>query len=239
MKAIVIGAASGIGRELTKILAREGYEVGLADLKKESLFALQSEIPAKSYIRQIDVSSTSEARSEVNSLIHEMGGVDLVILSAGVAYVNPHLEWEKDKQIIDVNVLGFCAMANLFMNYFLEQGRGHLVGISSIAAIRGRGAYSASKAFISNYLEGLRHKSAREKKQIIVTDIKPGFIDTPLTRRWGKDEKLFWVIPVEKASEMIYKVIQKKKYHAYLSFRWAIIAWIMKCLPRFIYDRIH
>lgn len=233
-KAIIIGASSGIGRELAKILSREGYEVGLVARRKGLLLSLQREIQGKSYVKEIDVSFPSEAMEAVKSLIQEMGEVDLAILNSGVRYPNPELGWEKDKNTIDVNVVGFCSMANVFMNYFLLKGRGHLVGISSIAALRGSGVYSASKAFVSNYLEGLRHKMVKEKKSIVVTDIKPGFVDTSMV----KGRKLFWVIPVTKAAEMIYKAIQKKKVHAYISPRWRIVAWLLKLMPRWIYDRV-
>lgn len=235
-KAIIIGASSGIGRELAKILAREGYEVGLVARRKEFLLSLQKEIPGKTYLKQVDVSAPSKAIPEMDALINEMGGIDLAVLSAGTGFINPDLDWEKEKDTIDVNVLGFSAMANVFIKHFLMKGKGHLVGISSIVAIRGCGsgpAYNASKAFVSNYLEGLRQKAVKEKKQIVVTNIKPGFVDTAM----AKGEGLFWVTPVNEASEMIYKVIQKKKSHAYISPRWRLIAWLLKCMPNYIYDR--
>ena len=233
MKAIVVGASSGIGRELAKILAREGYQVGLVARREELLCSLQQEIKQRTFIKQVDVSNPSVAMKQVEMLIREMGGADLVVLSSGTGFINPEMDWEKDKQTIEVNVLGFCAMANVFMKYFLSQGKGHLVGISSIAGIRGGGVYSASKAFVSNYLEGLRHRVYKENKQIVVTDIQPGYIDTVM----AKGDKLFWVEPLEKASEIIYKAICKKKNHAYVSSRWRIIAWILKVMPNCIYDR--
>ena len=233
MKAIIIGASSGIGRELAKILAREGYEIGIVARRKELLDSLQKEIHSPIFLKQADISCPEESMALVGALIQEMGGVDLAILSSGVGFLNPDFDWNKDKETVEVNVLGFCAMANVFMKHFLAKGRGHLVGISSIAALRGGGSYSASKAFVSNYLEGLRHQMAKENRLITITDIQPGFVDTAMAKGSG----IFWVAPVEKAAEMIYQAIQKKRTHAYITPRWRLVAWLLKWMPRSLYDR--
>jgi len=233
MKAIIIGASSGIGRELAKILAREGYEIGIVARRQDLLASLQKEIHSPIFIKQADISHPEEAMAFVETLIQEMGGVDLAILSSGVGFLNPDLDWNKDKETIEVNVLGFCAMANVFMKHFLSQGQGHLVGISSIAALRGSGCYSASKAFVSNYLEGLRHQMAKKQRSISITDIQPGFVATAMAKG-----VTFWVTPVEQAAEMIVQAIQKKRTHAYISPRWRLVAWLLKSAPNFIYDRV-
>jgi len=90
-----------------------------------------------------------------------MGGVDLVVISAGTGHLNDGLDWDLENEAIKTNVTGFAVMANVAMKHFVKRGSGHLVGISSIAALRGgrqAPAYNASKAFESNYLEGLRQK---------------------------------------------------------------------------------
>ena len=123
------------------------------------------------------------------------------------------------------------------MHYFINNKSGHLVGISSIASIKGSNicpSYNASKAFISNYLEGLRKKSVKEKLKISITDIQPGLIDTAM----AKGEGLFWVSSAQKAAKQIFKAIQQKKKRAYITKRWAIVAWLLKILPEFIYDKI-
>jgi short-subunit dehydrogenase len=167
-------------------------------------------------------------------LIEKMDGADIIIINAGVGFTNPELDWEKEKTTIDVDVLGFCVTANASMKYFISRGRGHLVGISSLAALRGNRfapAYSASKAFLSNYLEGLRHKVVKEKLPITITDIKPGYINTKM----AQGEYLFWVAPVTKAVRQMVKAIEKKKSVAYITKRWRIIAWIYKVIPKWIY----
>jgi len=235
-KAIIIGATSGIGKELAKILSLNDYTVGLTGRRIHLLNELKKELP-KTFIKSIDVSKTSEAMNQLNELISEMNGVDLVIISSGVGFINHDLHWAQEKETIDVNVSGFAAMSNVAMHHFLSKGSGHLVGISSIAAIRGDGdapAYNASKAFVSNYMEGLRKKVAKLGLSITVTDIQPGFVDTAM----AKGDGLFWVASPQKAAQQIYNAIERKKKHAYITKRWRLIGWLIKTVPEFIYNRI-
>lgn len=143
-EAIVIGASSGIGREPAKILFHNNYIVGLAARRVDLLSTLQREITAKTYIKRIDVSNTEEAKGLLEELVSEMGGMDLVVISSGVGFINPDLDWEKEKETIEVNVTGFMAMANVAFKHFLKQGSDHIVGISSIAALRGGGESPAN-----------------------------------------------------------------------------------------------
>ncbi len=146
MKAIIVGASSGMGRELAKILAKNGYDVGVVARREELLVSLKKEFPSKITIQVADVSHPEKAMMLVEQLISKMDGVDLAVLSSGVGFLNKDLEWDKEKETIDVNVLGFCTMANVFMKHFRKKGKGHLAAISSIAAFRGSGSYSASNS---------------------------------------------------------------------------------------------
>ncbi len=236
-KAIIIGASSGIGRELAKVLAKNGYSLGLVGRRIDLLLSLQQEVAPSSFTKQIDLSQTTQAMQLLKELIQQMNGVDLVVISSGVGFINTDLEWGKESSAISVNVTGFAAMANVAMQHFMTQGSGHLVGISSIAALRGSEsspAYSASKAFISNYLEGLRKKVVKLKVPITVTEIMPGFVDTAM----AKGDGLFWVAPAEKAAQQIFRAIRSRKNHACVTRRWSAIAWLLKVLPDFIYLRL-
>ena len=173
----------------------------------------------------------------MENLIEEMGGVDLIIISSGTGFINPDLNWAMEEETLDVNVTGFAALANVAFHHFLQAGRGHLVGISSIAAIRGSAvapAYNASKAFVSNYLEGLRIRARKIGLPILVTDIQPGFVDTAMAKGQG----LFWVAPPQKAARQIYNAIQRKANHAYVTKRWAVIGLLFKVLPYSLYSRL-
>lgn len=235
-KAIVIGASSGIGKGLVKVLDREGYAVGLVARRRDLLLELKKELSNPAFVKQIDVTHTSEAINSLRSLIHEMGGVDLIIVNSGVYFNNPEFDWNKEQTTIDVNVLGFTAMAHTAMQYFLHSGKGHLVGISSVSAIRGEGhspCYGASKAFVSNFLEGMQCKAHASKKDIYVTDIQPGWVDTIM----AEGEKTFWMASVEKASEQIYSAIKHKCPQAYITRRWRLYAWLLKLMPRWFYTK--
>jgi short-subunit dehydrogenase len=236
-KAIVIGASSGIGRELSKILSRNQYTVGIMARRVDLLAELRDEIGKDVFVERIDVSDTDSAKDALTKLIEIMGGVDLVVISAGTGYLNAELDWTLENEAIRTNVTGFTAMANVAFKHFLEKGSGHLVGISSIAALRGgreSPAYNASKAFESNYLEGLRQKARKLGLQIVITDIKPGFVKTAM----AKGDGIFWASDAYKAAKQIYNAIKRRKSSAYITRRWRLVAWLMKFLPGFIYERL-
>src|SRR6185295_9173800 len=235
-KAIIIGAYSGIGRALAQVFAEQGYEVGLVARRFELLKELQQQLPTKSFIKQIDITHTSAAIAQLQSLIQEMTDVDVCVINSGIWLNNPECDWDKDRKTIEVNVVGFSAMANVALNYFLTKGHGHLVGISSVSACRGENytpAYSASKAFVSNYLEGIRHRMAQENKKIFITDIQPGWVDTNM----AKGQETFWMASARNAAVEIYSAIHKKRPHAYITSRWRLYAWLLKISPKWFYDR--
>ncbi|MBF4693761.1 SDR family NAD(P)-dependent oxidoreductase [Fusibacter ferrireducens] len=236
-KAIIIGASSGIGRGLAKILAEDNYDLGLMARREKNLVELQKELPTKSYVQYIDISKQDEAIANLRELITDMNGVDLVIVTSGSGHINDALDWDKEKQTIDVNVSGVTAMIGTAYKYFEEKTQGHLVVISSVGAIRGSRqatSYNASKAYISNYLEGIRCKAKKDELDITITDIRPGLIDTDM----AKGEGLFWVQPLEKASKQMYKSIKQKKEIVYITKRWAVIAFVLKHMPNWIYYKM-
>jgi short-subunit dehydrogenase len=236
-KIIIIGASSGIGKELAKIFALNGYEVGIAARRTDLLKELATEMPIKTCIATINIRNPDSAIQSLEKLIKDMGDVEVIIICAGTGYLNPSLSWSQEKDTIDTNVFGFTAMAGVAMRYFMQRKSGHLVGISSIAGIRGSNicpAYNASKAYESNYLEGLRKKVVKEKLPITITDIQPGLVDTAM----AKGEGLIWVASAQKAAAQIYRAIQRKKRLAYITKRWMIVAWLYKILPGLMYEKI-
>lgn len=236
MNAIVIGATSGIGRALAERLAAEGHRVAVTGRREDLLTEISAGLGERCIARRMDVADTAEARTVLTEIWDEFETVDLVILSAGIGFLNPERNWEEEHATLAVNVDGFTALANAAFNRFMGQGSGHLVGISSIGAVRGgpAAAYNASKAYQHNYLEGLRVIAAKAKADVHVTDIMPGFVDT----RMAQGEGLFWVAPVEKAADQILTAIRKKKRIAYVTRRWRLVASLLRVLPEWIYRRI-
>lgn len=234
-RAIVVGASSGIGEALARKLAAEGYEVGLTARSVDRLQEIGGELPTQSYVAQMDVTDTEDARAAFDRLAEQMGVVDVVVLNAGIGPENRDLDWEPERDTIDTNVRGFTALATKAMEFFQQQGHGQLVGTSSVAAYVGSSeipAYYASKAFVSNYLDGLRYKTRYLDADITVTTIEPGFVDTDLA---GGE---FWMCSPERAADLIYTAIAKKNRHQFVSRRWRLVALALTLLPDIVKRRI-
>ncbi|UAY52891.1 SDR family NAD(P)-dependent oxidoreductase [Ferruginibacter albus] len=236
-KAIIIGATSGIGRELAIILADNNYVVGITGRRKQLLDELKDTRPDHFIVSAFDVTETLAVTKKLDELAADLGKVDLVILSSGTGELNEQLDLAIEKETLDVNVTGFTAIANWTIKYFLQQKQGQFAAITSIAGLRGSRhapAYNATKAFQINYLEGLRQKIKRSKLPITITDIRPGFVDTAMAKGEGK----FWVAPVTKASKQILNAIENRKRIVYVTKRWRIIAFVLRLIPTGLYSKM-
>lgn len=236
-KAIIIGATSGIGKELAKVLVENGYIVAITGRRTELLEKLKSEKLNSYIVKTFDITDTKVTVEKLEELTSELGGLDLLILSSGTGDINDKLDFEIEKRTINTNVIGFTCIADWTFNYFEKQKFGHLVAISSIGGLRGSRqapSYYATKAYQINYLEGLRQKATKLKEHIFITDVRPGLVNTEM----AKGEGLFWVMPVEKTVRQIFGAIKKKRKIAYVTKRWGLIAKILKRIPRPIYDRM-
>jgi short-subunit dehydrogenase len=233
--AVIIGASSGIGEALAQDLSRAGWRLGLLARRVDRLEALRKTLAPDTVVRCLDVAQC-DAAAILEHVLDELGGVELVIISAGTGH-NGALHWELDVDTVTVNVLGFMAVAQVAMHHFLRRGRGHLVGISSVAALRGNraAAYAASKAFQSVYLDGLRELARDSGHPIVVTEVQPGFVDTAMMRPdrpLSAVARRLLVASPAKASRQILRAIQRQKKHAYITRRYALVAFVLKLLPR-------
>src|SRR5688572_209611 len=193
--AIVVGASSGIGAALARRLAREGYGVALVGRRAEALETLCAEINAEAVPGQVrarayvhDVRQYADVPAAFQTVLRDLGHVDVVVYSAGV--LRPvelsEFNFEKDRAALETNLLGAVAWLNQAAMFFERTGGGQIVGISSIAGERGRignPAYNASKAALNSYLESLRNRLTR--KGVHVLTVKPGFVDTPMLHQAG------------------------------------------------------
>lgn len=236
-KAIIIGASSGIGKELAIVLAQNGYKVGIAARRKSLLKIIKKEYPKQILIKQININETKTSKLRIRELIKELGGLDLFVMSAAVGFRNEELSWELEKNTIETNIEAYTSIVSYIFKYFKKKEKGHIASISSIAGLRGNRhapAYSASKSYQISYLQSLVHNSVKNKLNISITDIRPGFVDTAMAQ--GDD--LFWVASPKKAAMQIYSAIKRKQKVAYITKRWILFAYFMKWLPGWIFNKL-
>jgi len=234
--ALIIGASSGIGKELAKLLVADDYKVVITGRRKKLLQEIQRTNPDKLIVKVHDVTDLNACESLFATLKNELKTLDLVVYSSGVGEANYKLDWEVELPTLQTNVVAATKIYGLAYNLFREQGFGHLVGITSIASIRGNRhvpAYFASKSFQSSYLESLWMKGKRSKANIYVTDIQPGYVETAMAKG-----NTFWMATLEKATKQIYEAINKKKKKAYITKRWRIVAIILKIVPASLLHKI-
>lgn len=233
---IIVGGSSGIGRKMAEIYLEQGYRVGITGRRQSLLDELVQQYPALAVAACFDVTAADNFK-ELDALVKVLGGLDILVISAGMGDPSDDLDWEIDRQTVATNVSGFVQVANWAYRYFAAKGQGRLAIISSVAAQRGglhAPSYNASKAFQSSYAYGLSLKAGRLKKPVSVTCIEPGFVATKM----AKSDKLFWVVPVDKAARQMIRAIEKRRRKVFVSPRWWWIAQLLRFMPHWIYKRV-
>jgi short-subunit dehydrogenase len=239
--AIVVGASSGIGAAVAKRLAKQGYAVALVARRAELLNAVAQQIKSSGGQAQVylhDALNYNEAPQLFQTILRDLGRVDVMVYASGVmpAVDFSEFNFEKDKAMIDVNVLGAMAWFDTAAMAFERLGRGSIVGISSVAGDRGRvinPVYNASKAALTTYLEALRNRLTR--KGVHVLTVKPGFVDTDMMKGVGKRP---FVISPEQAAGDIWNAIKGRKQQIYTPAKWALIMLVIRNIPSFIFRRL-
>jgi short-subunit dehydrogenase len=235
--AIIIGASSGIGEALARQLHQQGWSLGLLARRTGRLAAIAEDLKERVSVSYTDVSS-GDCGDQFAAMLERLGEVDLVIISAGAGHLNAQRDIRLDQETAAVNISGFMAIAEAAFRYFQHRGQGHLAAITSVAALRASGeatAYAASKAFQSVYLDGLRDSARRKKLAITVTELQPGFVDTDMMKTGTPFSPLIRRLlvsdPATAAGQML-RTITRRRSHAYITRRYAVIALLMKLLPR-------
>jgi len=242
-RAIVVGASSGMGRELSKLLAANGYIVGMTARRMHLLEETQKTIPTQTYIAYMDASQPDKAVAVLSDLITEMGGMDLLVLApTGYHECNfDSTDWHQSEPVLAVDIMGFFALARTGLTFFEQQGYGHLVGFSSIDGIRGIAgapAYSAAKAFCSRYLQAEFNKYAQKNMPIFVTDICPGWINSDPSVDYSNMPHTYWVESLADATQEIFEAIQNKVEIAYITKRWSKVAELLSTMPNDLYNAL-
>ena len=235
-KAIIIGATSGIGQEVAKCLLLDGWQIGVAGRRQSALENLQRAAPDQIQIQTLDVTQ-EDAGEKLNMLIDKVGGMDLFLLSSGIGFQNTNLNMEVELNTAYTNVEGFIRMVDTAFIYFRKSGGGHLAVISSIAGTKGLGvapAYSATKRFQNTYIDALEQLSYLQKLNIRFTDIRPGFVATPLL----KDDKYPLLMNVSAVAAHIINALNKKKRTVIIDRRYQVLVFFWRLIPKWLWVKL-
>ena len=236
-KVIIIGATSGIGREVALIYIAQGWKVGVAGRREAELESLRAKYPEQVYAQALDVTH-EDAPEKLQALIEQVGGMDVFLLSSGIGKQNPTLETGLELTTAATNVEGFIRMTNAAYHYFEQQGHGHLAVISSIAGTKGLGAapaYSATKGFQNIYMDALDQLARMKKLNIRFTDIRPGFVATPLLNN-QKNYPMLMEAPIVALD--IVSAIEKKKRVAIIDWKFRLLVGFWRLIPKWIWLRL-
>jgi short-subunit dehydrogenase len=237
--ALITGASSGLGRGLAAWFANRGTRVFAAARRTELLESLRQQYPAAIEPVEMDVAQAAPTIERIRALDQSCGGLDLVIANAGVGEDThaKHLRWEAVERIIEVNVKGAAATLSAALPAMVERGRGHLVGVSSIAAFRGlpgSAAYCASKAFVGIFLEGLRVDLAGTG--VLVTSLHPGFVKTEMTAK--NRFQMPFLLEVEEAVTQMGEAIERGQAVRLFPWPLAMAMQAMKAMPSALYQQV-
>ena len=238
-RAIVVGASSGIGHEVARLLIADGWTVGVAARRVELLH----DLGAAAYA-QIDVTS-EEAPQQLRALIDQIGGMDLYFHASGIGKQNRELTEDIELATVHTNGVGFTRMIGEAYRYFAEKAqegtaekKGHIAAITSIAGTKGLGpapSYSATKAMQSTYLQALEQQARQRGLDIKFTDIRPGFVDTALLS--GSFRYPMMMKP-EKVAKDIVAAIKREKHVRIIDWRYRLLTAVWRRIPKVVWRRL-
>ncbi|MBE2258107.1 MAG: SDR family oxidoreductase [Rhodobacteraceae bacterium] len=239
-KLFLTGASSGIGQALAEHYAAQGALLGLVARRAMPLQALATRWPGQISCYPLDVTDAAALRAAADDFIGRLGVPDIVIANAGVS-VGTLTEHPEDlaviRQVMDTNLYGMASTFSPFIGGMRRAGRGRLVGIASVAGIRGlpgSAAYSASKAAAISYLESLRVEL--RASGISVLTICPGYIATPMTER--NPFPMPFLIPADVAAVRFAQAIARRRSYVVIPWQMGIVGKLLRLLPNAVYDRL-
>ncbi len=236
-RAVIIGASSGIGQEVAKLLLAEGYHLGIAARRENRLLELKQQAPDRVVVQTIDV-TVDDAPERLRELIDHLGGMDLFFYASGVGKQNRTLTPDIELNTVNTNGMGFTRMIGEAYRYFAERGEGHIAAISSIAGVKGLGpapSYSATKAMQNVYLQALEQQANARGLKIRFTDIRPGFVDTDLL---NGDFHYPMMLKPDKVAREIVKAIKNKRHIKVIDWRYAVLTALWRRVPRCLWRRL-
>lgn len=235
---VIVGATSGIGLEVAKRCIREGWLVGAAGRREEALETLRASAPEQVVTEALDITH-DDAPEHLTRLVEKLGGMDIYLHCSGVGKRNTDLRPDIEIGTLRTNGEGFVRMVTAAFDYFRLHGGGHLAVISSIAGTKGLGsapAYSATKRMQNTYIDALAQLAHMEKLDIRFTDIRPGFVATPLLAGDGHYPML---MQVGKVAERIMRVLKRQRRRVVIDRRYAVMVFFWKLLPEWLWERLN
>lgn len=237
--AIVMGATSGIGYEVALVLARQGWRVGVAGRREDILKKMVEETAGIVAYEVIDV-TVPQATDALHRLIGKMGGMGLYSHSSGIGYQNTDLDADKELRTIETNCLGMARLVGAAFRYFEQhtEAEGQIAVISSIARTRGLGAapaYSASKRFTSHYIESLcQLKRIKGLRHLHLTDIRPGFVRTPLI----EGSHFPMQLDARRVAAIIVAAIRRRQAVVTINWLYRLLVFFWQMIPRWLWVRM-
>ena len=234
---VIVGATSGMGLEVARLALRAGWRVGAAGRRTDRLEALRAEAPEQVEIRQMDVTDPA-APEQLATLIERLGGMDIYLHSSGTGFRNEALDPAIELATARTNAEGFIRMVTAAYTYFRSHGGGQIAVISSIAGTKGLGAapaYSATKRLQNTYIDALAQLARMQRARIRFTDIRPGFVDTPLLAADGGYPML---MPADKVARRIFRAIVRGRRRVVIDGRFAVLVFLWKLIPAWLWERL-
>ena len=236
-RAVIVGATSGLGLEVARLLLERGWSIGVAGRRVEALERLRAVAPDLVRVHAIDVTQ-SDAPDRLHALIDDLGGMDLYFHSSGIGRQNSDLDPSIELSTVRTNGEGFVRMVTAAYRYFRTQGHGHIAAITSVAGTRGMGAaaaYSATKRFQRTYLDALAQLAHREGLRLHITDIRPGFVRTALLNPEVRYPMLMEPAPV---ARQIVDAVERRRRVATIDRRYRALVLLWRLLPQCVWERM-
>jgi short-subunit dehydrogenase len=240
MNVFITGASSGIGAALAREYAARGARLGLVARRQAQLDELAASLPGSHHCYAVDVTDRDAVIGAARQFEAATGGADIVIANAGIS-IGVLTEYYEDLetfgQVLQTNVVSVAHTFHPFIAPMRKRGRGKLVGIASVAGIRGlpgSEAYCASKAATISYLESLRVELAGYGIRVVT--IAPGFVRTPLTAR--NPYSMPFLMDADRFARAAVGAIEAGRSYTVIPWQMALVAKLLRVLPNWLYDRV-
>jgi short-subunit dehydrogenase len=236
-RVFITGASSGLGAALASFYAQHGAQLGLVGRRQAALQALAAQLPGQHHTYVVDVRDRTALHQAAHHFLQQ-GPVDIVIASAGISagtLTEEVDDFDTFSAILQTNVNGTVATFEPFIHAMKQRGRGCLVGISSVAGVRGlpgAGAYSASKAAVRVYCESLRVEL--RGSGVSVVTIAPGFIETPMTAH--NPYRMPFLLPVHTFARRAARAIERRKSYVVIPWQMGWVGRFLGLVPNRLYD---